>query len=52
MHEFDGSLGRENRDGWQPTLPSTRLEIEGSFQNTDTLDIIYNDVAIAQNVFL
>lgn len=52
MHEFDGALGRENRDGWQPTRGSTRLEIAGNFANAGTLDVIYNDVAIAQNVFL
>ena len=52
MHEFDGLLGRENRDLWQPTRGSTRLEIAGSFANAGTLDVIYNDVAIAQNVFL
>lgn len=52
MHEFDGGLGRENRDLWQPTRGSTRLELAGSFANAGTLDVIYNDVAIAQNVFL
>lgn len=52
MHEFDGALGRENRDLWQPTRGSTRLEIAGSFKDAATLDIITNDVAIAQNVFL
>lgn len=52
MHEFDGALGRENRDLWQPTRGSTRLEIAGNFANAGTLDVIYNDVAIAQNVFL
>lgn len=52
MHEFDGLLGRENRDLWQPTRGSTRLEISGSFQAAATLDVITNDVAIAQNVFL
>lgn len=52
MHEFDGALGRENRDLWQPTRGSTRLEIAGSFLASATLDIITNDVAIAQNVFL
>lgn len=52
MHEFDGMLGRENRDLWQPTRGSTRLEIAGNFANAGTLDVIYNDVAIAQNVFL
>lgn len=52
MHEFDSQLGRENRDLWQPTRGSTRLEIVGSFANAGTMDIIYNDVAIANNVFL
>jgi hypothetical protein len=52
MHEFDGLLGRENRDLWQPTRGSTRLEIDGSFDNAGTMDIITNDVAIAENVFL
>lgn len=52
MHEFDGTLGHENRDLWQPTRGSTRLEIKGSFQAAATLDVLYNDVAIADNVFL
>lgn len=52
MHEFDGLLGRENRDLWQPTRGSTRLEFKGNFVNAGTLDVITNDVAIAQNVFL
>lgn len=52
MHEFHGALGGENFDQWQPTLPSTRLDIVGSFQAAATLDIITNDVGIADNVFL
>lgn len=52
MHEFDGALGRELRDLWQPTRGSTRLEITGSFANAGTLDVLFNDVAIADNVFL
>jgi hypothetical protein len=52
MSEFDGGLGRENRDKWQPTRGSSRLELAGSFANAGTLDVIYNDVAIASNVFL
>lgn len=51
-HEFDGTLGHENRDLWQPTRPSTRLELQGTFAASGTLDIITNDVAIASNVFL
>lgn len=52
MHEFDGTLGRENRDLWQPTRGSTRLEFTGSFANAGTMDILFNDVAVANNVFL
>lgn len=52
MHEFDGALGRENRDLWQPTRGSTRLEIQGAFQDASVLDVLYNDVAISENVFL
>lgn len=51
-HEFDGLLGRELRDLWQPTLGSTRLEIAGNFQGAGVLDIITNDVAVAENVFI
>lgn len=51
-HEFDGTLGRENRDLWLPTLGSTRLEIQGSFANAGTLTVLTNDVAIAGSVFL
>lgn len=46
MHDFNGALGWETRDQWQPTRTSTRLEIKGNFANAGTLDIIYNDVAI------
>lgn len=52
MHEFDGGLGYENRDLWQPTRGSTRLEIAGSFANAGTMTVITNDVAIAEDVFL
>lgn len=51
-HEFDGALGFENRDLWQPTRGSTRLELAGSFGAIGSLDVITNDVAIAKNVFL
>ncbi len=51
-HEFDGSLGRENRDLWLPTLGSTRLEIQGSFAATGTLTVLTNDVAVAGSVFI
>lgn len=52
MHEFDGILGRENRDLWLPTLGSTRLEVQGSFGNAGTLTVLTNDVAIAGSVFI
>lgn len=53
MHEFDGTLGGENRDMWQVTRSSTRLELKGQFKNAGLLDIIINDVAVAQSgVFL
>lgn len=51
-HEFDGTLGQENRDLWLPTLGSTRLEIQGSFGNAGTLTVYTNDVAIAGSVFM
>jgi hypothetical protein len=50
-HEFDGTLGRENRDLWQPSLGSTRLELQGSFAAASTLTVLTNDVAIAGPVF-
>jgi len=52
MHEFDGFMGRENRDLWLPTLPSTRLELQGTFANAGTLTVLTNDVAVAGNVFI
>lgn len=51
-HEFDGALGTENRDLWQPTLGSTRFELQGTFANAGTLTVLTNDVAIAGNVFM
>lgn len=53
-HDFNGKLGYETRDLWQPTRGSSRLELVGSWStgSTSTLDIITNDVAIAQNVFV
>lgn len=51
-HEFDQSLGQENRDLWLPTLGSTRVELQGVFGNAGTLTVLTNDVAIAGPVFL
>lgn len=50
-HEFDGSIGFEMRDGWLPTLMSTRLEIQGNWGNATSLDILTNDVAPNGEVF-
>lgn len=52
MHEFDGTLGRENRDLWLPTLGSTRLELQFTAPQAGTLMVYTNDVAIAGSVFL
>jgi hypothetical protein len=52
MHEFDGTLGHENRDLWLPTLGSTRLELQGNFANAGVLTVLTNDVAIAGSVFI
>jgi hypothetical protein len=51
-HEFDGLLGRENRDLWLPTLPSTRLELQGNFGTAGVLTVLTNDVAVAGPVFI
>ncbi len=51
-HEFDGTIGHENRDLWLPTLGSTRLELQGNFANAGTLTVLTNDVAIAGSVFI
>jgi hypothetical protein len=54
MHEFDGKLGRELRDGWLATVQSTRLEAQGLWGlgvNADTLDVITNDVSPNGEVF-
>jgi hypothetical protein len=50
-HEFDGKMGRELREGYLPTVQSTRLEMQGTFGNTDNLDIITNDVAAAGEIW-
>ena len=51
-HEFDGDIGMELNDGWLPTLSSTRLELQGSFGVSGTLEVLTNDVSVAGNVFL
>ena len=51
-HEFDGTIGHENRDLWLPTLGSTRFELQGIFAQAGTLTVLTNDVAVAGSVFL
>lgn len=51
-HELIGKVGQETRDLWLETLSSTKFEIEGSWGNAGTLTVLYNDVAVAGNVFL
>jgi hypothetical protein len=51
-HEFNGQLGKELRDGWLATVQSTRLEIQGSWGNAASMDVLTNDVAPAGEVFL
>jgi hypothetical protein len=51
MHEFDGMIGNELRDGWLGTVQSTRLEMSGQFTGAGVLTIITNDVAPAGQIF-
>lgn len=51
-HEFDGTVGHENRDQWLPTLSSTRLELGGNWGVAGTLSVLTNDVVTVGNVFL
>lgn len=51
-HEFNGEVGRENRDLWLPTLSSTRFEIGGTWGAAGTLTVLTNDVTITGNVWL
>lgn len=52
IHEFDGQAGAELRDGWLPTVQSTRLEVFGNFGAPGTLTILTNDVSPAGEVFV
>jgi hypothetical protein len=51
-HEFDGHIGHELRDGWLPSVQSTRLEVQGSWAANSKMDVLTNDVAPAGQVFL
>ncbi|MGE3429256.1 MAG: hypothetical protein AB7I44_21115 [Hyphomicrobiaceae bacterium] len=50
-HEFDGSVGMENRSLWLPTWSSTRFEVGGAWGASGTLTVLTNDVTIADNVW-
>lgn len=53
MHEFDGQAGYEMRDGWLPTVGSTRLELQGNFAAAGALTVLTNDVSPAgEGVFI
>lgn len=51
-HELIGKVGQETRDLWLETISSTKFEIEGNWGNAGTLTVLYNDVAVAGNVFM
>jgi hypothetical protein len=51
-HEFNGTIGQENRDLWLPTLGSTRLEFQGNWAQAGVMTVLTNDVAIAGSVFV
>jgi len=52
MHEFDGRYGFELRDGWLPTVQSTRLEFNGTFGAPGTLTVLTNDISPVGDVFV
>lgn len=52
IHEFDGFAGAELRDGWLPTVQSTRLDVVGNFGAAGTLTVLTNDVSPAGEVFV
>lgn len=51
-HELTGKVGYETRDLWLETISSSRVELEGSYLTAGKLTVMYNDVAVAGNVFL
>lgn len=52
MHDFDGRAGYELRDGWLPTVQSTRLELQGNFTGAGVLTVLTNDVSPAGEIFV
>lgn len=45
--DFALAPGAETRMGYLPTSPATRLEVQGTFGGSGTLDVLTNDVAPA-----
>ena len=51
-HDWDGKPGSELGDLWMPTAMASRLEINGTWQNTvGTLEVLTNDIAPAPGIF-
>lgn len=51
-HEFDGIAGEELRDGYLPTVQSTRLEIAGTWGTAGTLEVLTNDITPTGEIFV
>ena len=51
-HELDGKVGAETGDGYLPTVQSTRLEFQGTFGNTDNVEVLTNDVAPRGDIYV
>lgn len=51
-HDFSGRPGFETRNLWIYTVSSTRFQIQGTFGAAGQLQVLTNDVALANNVFL
>jgi hypothetical protein len=50
--EFDGVPGFELRDGYLPTVQSTRLEVVGNWGANSSLSVLTNDVSPAGDIFV
>lgn len=51
-HDFIGRVGHETRDEWLETIPSTRVEFEGTYAQAGVLTYLTNDVGVVGNIFL
>lgn len=49
-HELDGKPGYETRELYLPTNSATRLELVGNFGASGTLDVLWNDVVVPDDV--